>query len=99
MKYCDLFNEYLLQSDSNSFKNNEDIIQINENFQKLKNKSKYSLLEIYKDKCGFIKMIEEDSGIKESQKIIYNKILEYFKDKEINENEIQKYLEIIKQKD
>ena len=99
MKYCDLFNEYLLQSDSNSFKNNEDIIQINENFQKLKNKSKYSLLEIYKDKCGFIKMIEEDSGIKESQKIIYNKILEYFKDKEINENEIKKYLEIIRQKD
>ena len=87
----------MFDSDYNIFKNNEDIIQIDINFQKLKNKSKYSLLGIYKDKIGFIKMIEEDSGIKESQKVIYNEILEYFNDKELNEKEIKKYIDIIKQ--
>ena len=97
MKYYQLFKEFMFDSDYNIFKNNEDIIQIDVNFQKLKNKSKYSLLGIYKDKIGFIKMIEEDSGIKESQKVIYNEILEYFNDKELNEKEIKKYIDIIKQ--
>ena len=97
MKYSQLFKEFILDSDYNIFKNNEDIIQIDINFQKLKNKSKYSLLGIYKDKIGFIKMIEEDSGIKESQKVIYNEILEYFNDKELNEKEIKKYIDKIKQ--
>ena len=97
MKYYQLIKEFMFDSDYNIFKNNEDIIQIDVNFQKLKNKSKYSLLGIYKDKIGFIKMIEEDSGIKESQKVIYNEILEYFNDKELNEKEIKKYIDIIKQ--
>lgn len=95
-KYSQLFGEFLLSKDSFNFKNRKDIIQIDENFKKLKNRHYYSLLEVYEDnKCGFKRMIEEDSGINEFQKKIYNEIFEYFNDKDINEKEIEKYKGII----
>ena len=91
IKYGELFNKYLSDNVSNEFKNNKDIIKIDENFQKLKNKSKYSLLKIYGDKCGFIKMIEEDSSISSKDKNIIDELFNFLDNKDINEEELRKY--------
>lgn len=80
-------------TDSIKFKNNKNIIKINENFQKLKNSSNYSLLEMYEGKCGFIKMIEKDSSISLKDKNIINDLFDFLNDKDINEKELKKYLE------
>ena len=91
IKYGELFNKYLSNYVSNEFKNNKDIIKNDENFQKLKNKSKYSLLKIYGDKCGFIKMIEEDSSISSKDKNIIDELFNFLDNKDINEEELRKY--------
>ena len=83
----------MLDNDSIKFKNNKNIIKINENFQKLKNSSNYSLLKMYEGKCGFIKMIEKDSSISLKDKNIINDLFDFLNDKDINEKELKKYLE------
>lgn len=93
IEFGELINKYMSDTDSIKFKNNKNIIKINENFQKLKNSSNYSLLEMYEGKCGFIKMIEKDSSISLKDKNIINDLFDFLNDKDINEKELKKYLE------
>ena len=90
MTYCELIIEFFNCDEFENF--SEEVKSINEEFKKAK-KNKYSLLDKYNNENinGFIRMIKEDCGLSNEQKLKINHLTTYFKNRNLNLEEIEIY--------
>ena len=86
--------------DSNSKEFEDFKSEVKENDEYFKILNGFSLLDLneYKTSCGFIDMVERDCDIPDSKIKILNHITNYFINKKINKNEIEKYIELYPEK-
>ena len=89
-----IFDFYKSPNEFNKFR--PKVLEIDENFKKQKKNNTYSLLD--KEYAGFIRMIEEDCNLNVEQKKKVKDFTDYFSNKELSVEELQKYREIKFQK-